>query len=75
MSDDERFIVAEISKTWVRGQPISTVPVISQALEEITNRNYGRGYKLHSFTLHRINVNKDEMNETIIAVFERRDDA
>jgi hypothetical protein len=69
----DRFIVAEISKTWVRGEPISTVPPVAQALEEIINRNFERGYRLHSFTLHRLIVTKNEMNETIIAVFEKEE--
>lgn len=69
----DRFIVAEASKSWVRGAPISDSPLISQSFEEIINVNYERGYRLHSFQHNTTYINDDEMNETIIAVFERRE--
>lgn len=68
----DQFIVAEVSKSWMRGQPISSSPLLSQSFEHVVNVNYERGYKLHSFSVHRIMVAADEMNESIIAVFERR---
>jgi hypothetical protein len=67
----DRFIVAEVSKNWIRGQPISGSPVLCQSFELIINANYARGYRLHSFALHRLTAGDDEMNETIIAVFEK----
>jgi hypothetical protein len=70
MSD--RFVVAEVSKNWLRDRPI-TLPskLIAQSFEEIINHWDDQGYKLHSFTLHRLLTGSDEMNETIIAVFEK----
>jgi hypothetical protein len=67
-----RFLVAEISKNWVEGEPYTPETVlIAQQFEVVINRNVERGYKLHSFTLHRLLMSPSEMNETIIAVFEK----
>lgn len=69
----DRFVVAEVSKNWVRGQPfIPETKLLSQSFEEIINYWDKLGYRLHSFTLDRAAAD-DEMNETIIAVFERID--
>ena len=67
--DEQRFIVAEISKNWDQNdwQP----PLVSQLFEEIINKNAGRGYRLQSFQLHRYQPDPRHFNETIIAVFER----
>jgi hypothetical protein len=65
-----RFIVAEVSKNWVRGQPLVDTEIISRQFESVINTNAARGYRLHSFTLHRLANGHDELNETIIAVFE-----
>lgn len=72
---DPRFIVAEVSKNWVRDNEATIPWLLSQQFEQIVNVNYGRGYRLHSFTLHRLALSPDEMNETIIAVFEKFDAA
>lgn len=70
--DNQRFIVAEVSKNWVGRKPfIPGVQLISHLFEDCIARNLDRGYKLHSFTLHRLQCGPDEMNETILAVFER----
>jgi len=69
----ERFIVAEISKTWVRGNPLTPLPPICQSFEHVLNVNHKRGYRLVSFTLHRLQVTSDELNETIVAVFEKEE--
>jgi hypothetical protein len=67
-----RFIVAEVSKNWLRGEPFfPDTMLLAQQFEVVINTNYQRGYRLHSFSLHRLHVTSDEMNETIIAVFER----
>lgn len=72
----DRFIVAEVSKNWIRGQPLVATPLLCQQFESVINNNAARGYRLHSFTLHRLQLGDDELNETIIAVFEEsRDDA
>lgn len=75
MQTEPRFIVAEVSKTWVRGAPISDSPLISQSFEQCINVNYERGYRLYSFFHNTTYINDDEMNETIVAVFERIADA
>jgi hypothetical protein len=67
----DRFIVAEVSKTWVRGMPVTGTPLISQSFEQIINTNHRRGYHLYFFSLNRLVVSEEEINETIIAVFER----
>jgi hypothetical protein len=72
MSDDQRFIVGEVSKNWQRG--LEAVPgsgLLAQRFEQMIEHNQARGYRLFQFQLHRTMVNFDEMNETIIAVFER----
>ena len=66
----DRFIVAEVSKNWIEGRSL-TRGTVSQQFERIINNNLERGYQLHSFTLHRLMVGDNEMNETIIAVFEK----
>jgi hypothetical protein len=37
----------------------------------VIERNLRRGYRLHSFNMHRLMTRPEELNETIIAVFER----
>ena len=72
MSRDDKFIVAEISKNWINGaeaRPGSGL--LSEQFELVIQTNHRRGYKLLQFQMHRFMVNFDEMNETIIAVFER----
>ena len=70
MSD--RFIVAEISKNWVQGAELHPErgPIAKQ-FEAVININAVRGYHLLTFSLHRMMSRPDEMNETIVAVFER----
>jgi hypothetical protein len=63
------FIVAEISKSWINGSAKSPL-LISEAFEQLIEHNRQRGYRLHSFQLHRLMTRPDEMNETVIAVFE-----
>lgn len=65
----QRFIVAEVSKTWP--EHTSDMPrFVSQDFESIINVNLERGYRLHSWQLHRVMVSPEVMNETIVAVFE-----
>lgn len=82
----EAFIVAEVSKTWLRKQGLSrgnelpgdefepavSGPLLSQLFETIINTNWVRGYALQSFQLNRVMVDPDQLNETIIAVFRPR---
>lgn len=64
-----RFIVAEISKTWVDGREIGP-GLVCEHFERVINVNHERGYRLLTFSLHRVMTRPDELNETIIAVFE-----
>jgi hypothetical protein len=67
----EVFIVAEVSKNWKDGRPFNGSPLLlSQLFENVINVNNARGYRLHSFQINRIATSPDELNETIIAVFE-----
>lgn len=66
------FIVGEVSKNWQRAQYVGLVPpaaLISGMFEKMIEHNARRGYVLHSWQLHRVMVDADNMNETIIAVF------
>lgn len=65
---DLQFIVAEVSKNWAGGP--QTSPLLANRFEEVINTNLERGYRLHSFKLDRV-FTGHELNETIIAVFER----
>lgn len=71
----EQFIVGEVSKNWRHGLPVSDTPLVSQQFEHMIAVNQARGYKLHSYVLNRFMIDEHEMNETIIAVFERVTDA
>ncbi len=67
-----QFIVGEVSKNWIDG--VSLEPgLLCQQFEAMIERNRTRGYRLHSFSLHRQMTKPLELNETIIAVFERSD--
>jgi len=69
---NRRFVVAEMSKNWIGDQPaVVGGMLIAQSFEEIINYWSERGYKLHSFSLHRLATGTEFLNETIIAVFER----
>jgi len=66
-----RFIVAEVSKNWVGGAELHPEKgLIAEQFEAVINTNAARGYRLVTFSLHRLMPRPDEMNETIIAVFE-----
>jgi hypothetical protein len=69
-----QFIVAEITKNW-QGEWSGPSPRPEQLLcgkfELAIEVNRQRGYRLHSFQLHRLMTGPDMLNETIIAVFER----
>jgi hypothetical protein len=66
----EPFIVAEISKNWIDGASPSPL-LLAQSFELAIEYNRVRGYRLHSFQVHRMMTALNSMNETIIAVFER----
>lgn len=63
------MIVAEISKNYIDGQPV-TRPLLSEQFERAIAVNRERGYRLHSWRLSRVAFDA-EINETIIAVFEK----
>jgi hypothetical protein len=67
------FIVAEVSKNWRNGVEVTPGSgLLAQQFERVMLVNAGRGYRLLQFQLHRTMTGPDELNETIIAVFERR---
>lgn len=69
----QRYVVAEVSKSWIDGTPIDKKsPLVSKALEEFCDYWSKRGYRLHSFRLSRVATDR-HLNETIIAVFELED--
>lgn len=68
-----RFICAEVSKNYIDGLELHDTGPIAAQFEVIVNRNAERGYRLVSFSLHRLLTGPADMNETIIAVFERED--
>ncbi len=64
-----QFIVAEVSKNWRYG--IANSPgLLSENFETVIEINHRRGYRLQSFQIHRLLTGLQEMNETLIAVFE-----
>lgn len=69
----QKFIVAEISKNWRGRVPAVKSGLIQEQFEEVLRVNDGRGYGLLSFALHRLMTGPDELNETIIAVFQDKD--
>ena len=71
-TSDETFIVAEISKNWIAGRERTPGSgLLAEQFERVINYNAARGYRLRQFQLHRMMTGRDELNETIIAVFER----
>lgn len=68
----DRFIVAEVSKNWIDGRELHPGSgLLAQRFEHVINHNDARGYRLLTFQIHRAMTGPDELNETIIAVFER----
>lgn len=69
----ERFIVAEISKNWDAAEFQANMPpsqFICKQFEHVLAVNWQRGYRLLSFSLHRLMTSETMMNETIVAAFE-----
>lgn len=64
----DRFIVAEVSKTWT--DPTNTTDVISKQFEAVINTNNKRGYTLKDWRLHSFHNMYGNYTETIIAIFE-----
>jgi hypothetical protein len=67
------FIVAEISKNWGDGPTPSRKEFLGRTFEEVILTNKTRGYRLHSWKLSRIAVDPTQLNETIVAVFEKEE--
>lgn len=71
----EKFIVAEINKSWEgnfdENTPLSEL--ICQRFETVINTNNKRGYKLSDWRFTSL-INNGLLNETIIAVFVRERD-
>lgn len=64
----DKFIVAEVSKSWKANDPVSNT--LGQQFEEIINVNLSRGYILSDWKLGQV-CNGDVFTETIIAIFEK----
>jgi hypothetical protein len=69
--ESPRFIVAEVSKNWRDGQEVTPTGPLAVQFERVINVNAARGYVLRQFQVHRMLITPTEMNETVIAVFER----
>lgn len=68
----DKFIVAEISKTWDgnfdENTPMS--PLLAQKFETVINNNFNRGYNLQGWQFsNTFNTDRLQLVETIIAVF------
>ena len=71
MADPESTIVAEVSKNYVEGEPLNGL-LLSAQFEKVIVTNDARGYRLRDWQLSRVFHAPNIINETIIAVFERR---
>jgi hypothetical protein len=66
-----RFIVAEISKTWVKEETdVNVQETVSCRFELVIAHNLSRGYLLHSWRFAATTI-QGFLVETIVAVFER----
>lgn len=63
----DRFIVAEISKSWENQTPVEKL--LCQEFERVINANHDRGYKLVEWKITSVYY-LDVLTETIIAIFE-----
>ena len=63
----QKFIVAEITKSWDRATPVNNI--ISQQFEAVINTNMSRGYKLIDWRFN-VFANNGHVSETIVAIFE-----
>ena len=73
LTDDdlEPVIVAEISRNW----PGSPLPTISVLFNQCILHNLERGYILRDWRFNQVVTEPGAMVETIIAVFERKEQA
>lgn len=65
----ERYIVAEVSRSWHVGKGWRDGTLILQDFERVLNENAKRGYRLLDWRLDRTWADGC-LNETIVAVFE-----
>jgi len=65
-----RFIVAEVSKSWEAGT--AAADILSQKFERVINYNQSRGYRLSEWKFSQV-CNGDVFTETIIAIFEKEE--
>lgn len=71
MSDVPKRIVAEVSKTYVMGEPVRPEP-LAVLFEDVIGVNASRGYDLESWNFcQTYNQDQTQFVETIIAVFVR----
>ncbi len=70
----QQYIVGEISKSWIAGRSANGDPTaLATLFERLIESVVARGYHLHSWQVHRVMTQLDELNETIIAVFQLDD--
>ena len=68
----DAVIVAEISKSWINGHEVTPGSgLLAEQFEHVINVNRFRGYRLRDFQIVTVMVSVNQMNETIIAVFEK----
>jgi len=74
MTDENpRFVVGELSKNWFGKNEAMATGLLSHQFEDMLNVYFTRGYRLVTFSLHRLMITHSDLNETLIAVFERID--
>lgn len=69
METSEKFIVAEVSKSWTRDTPITDL--LCNQFEKVINVNHLRGYTLIDWKVFS-SQNDTVLTETIIAIFEKK---
>ena len=69
----QKFIVAEITKNWRNGEPLTDGVLLQSKFEKVIEVNDGRGYCLLTFALDQLITGPGCMMETIIAVFQDKE--
>lgn len=70
-SDDPAFTVDEVATVWPKPWPVRPGELLTAKFEDLIEQHRQRGYRLHSWQLHRLVLPEDRLNETIVAVFQR----
>lgn len=70
VTEDQTFLVAEITKNWTRETPATDL--LSSRFEWVINVNHKKGYRLVDWRVNQF-VNEDVLTETIFAIFRKRE--